>query len=449
MTEEYDMSPDDSNGTTDVANGATAPSNEVSDNTLQPSEAEKAHVQKILACIKEDKRHFKKTFDRMRADMHMAMHGCDIDWTMKNYKAPIVGRHISQKTSALYAKNPKIVARRKEMLDFTVWDETPESIVTAMQVLQANAPLIQARAAATQQYQAALAAMQSMMPPAQVDPATGQPIAPLGTGGDMLAPAPPPPLPPEVLNAQAIIADVQQGMARRQLLKKFGKTLELVYADAMRRQLPLDFKSGMKSVVRRACTTGAAYVEIGFQREYGVPPDVQNELDDCRDRLKHLEKLAKDVADGKIGDTTAEMDELNKSVVALEAKPQVCIRVGLTFKWIQATKVIPDRHCVFLGGFLGGDHITIEEIMSKKKAEERFNHPLGSEYTPYNLKGTREGEMRGVDWADNDYRGVFEIDRRDEDMVCVYKHYHKPSGLVYWLCEGHGQFLTPPAAPAR
>lgn len=430
MSDVYGASDDaDPVGPTDVAaTPAAAP-----EAAPPQTEAEKAHVNKLLAKIKRDQTHFKPTFERMKADMHMAMHGCDADWPKKNYRAPIVGRHISQKTASLYAKNPKIVARRKEMLDFTVWDEDPQSLVTAMQVMQQ----------AEQAVQVATQAAATMAPaPPMVDAATGQPLpspAEAAQTAIMQNPA--------VMNAQAIIADVQQGMARRQLLAKFGKTLELVYAHSMRTQTPLDFKSGMKSVVRRAATTGAGYVEIGFQREYGVPPDVQNELDDCRDRLNHLEKLAQKVEEGKIGESDAEMDELQKSIADLEAKPQVCIRSGLTFKWIQATHVIPDKCCTHLGGFLGGKHLTVKEIMSKKDAEERFKTDLGAEYTPYVAKDKKDGGYSGVDMGDNDYETAAGADKSDEDLVCILKHWDKRSGLVYWLCEGHSKFLTPPASP--
>jgi hypothetical protein len=412
-------------GPTDVAAAPDAAPQAVPEQT----EAEKANVNKILAKIKRDQTHFKDAFERMKADMHMAMYGCDADWPKKNYRAPIVGRHISQKTASLYAKNPKIVARRKEMLDFTVWDETPESLMTAM--------------AEVQKAEAALQQVSQMPPtPPMVDEATGQPMpAPAEAAQAAIMQH------PVLQQAQAIIADVQQGMARRQLLKKFGKSLELVYAHSMRVQTPLDFKSGMKSVVRRACTAGVGYVEIGFQREFGIPPDVQNELDDARDRLNHLERLSKEVAEGEIGESDAEMDELNKAIADLEAKPQVAIRSGLTFKWHQATHVIPDKHCTHLGGFLGGKHLTVKEVISKKDAEERFKTDLGSEYTPYKAKDKDDGKEKGVDTGDNDYEAVAGTDKSDDDMVCILKHWDKRSGLVYWLCEGHSKFLTPPASP--
>ena len=382
----------------------------------QSSEADQQLVQKLLRTIKADKRHFKRDFDRMKRDMFMARDGRDPDYPEKYYKANIVGRHVNQKTASIYAKNPKVAARRKEMLDFQVWDENPESLQQAMMLNQA---FMQATGG---------------VPPVVADPITGAPV--------------PAPLPPEVQQAQAILADVQQGLQRRQMLRKFGKTLEIVYADGMKQQTPLDFKTAMKGSVRQANTTAVAYVELGFQREYGVPNSINNQLDDCRDRLAHLEKLMQGAAEGEISDYDGEMAELQQMIANLENEEQVCIRRGLTFKGLESTAVIPDRYSRRLGGFLGGRHLTIAEIMPLEKVEETYKVDLGQGYTPYNDKGEREGEQRGVDYGD-DYEatGIFAPDRTENDLVCVYKHYSKRTGLVYHMVDGHADFLQPPAPP--
>lgn len=102
-------------------------------------------VQKILRDIKRDKDHHKKAFDQMREDMRIARTGHDKEWPHENYAANISGRIIRQKTAALYAKDPKAVARRPERLDFKVWDENPDSLKLAYATIQ----MAQAAAAAS------------------------------------------------------------------------------------------------------------------------------------------------------------------------------------------------------------------------------------------------------------------------------------------------------------
>lgn len=393
------------------------------ESAYQQSEADKALVQKILKTIKLDKKHHAKAFKRMQDSMFMAMHGRAMDWSAKNYKANIVGRHINQKTASIYAKNPKIVARRKEMLDFELWDETPESLQIAFQTMQSS-----------------MAAQ--LTAPAPVDPVTGAPA----------------PLPPEqemalqtqqmaAQQAAALLQDVQQGMMRRQMVKKFGRTLELVFADSMRQQTPLDFKTAMKQLVRRAATNGAGYVELGFKREFGIPQATNDVLEDYETQLEHLQGLLKEAAEGETQKCEAEIAELQAMIAAKEAEPQVVKRSGLTFDFHQSTKVIPDRMTKNLVGFVGSRHLTVEILYLKKDAEDHFKVDLGAEYTPFNLDGQRTGETAGIDFGDQEPTGFFAVDRTENDYVTVYKHYDKRSGLMYVVCEGHSKFLRAPSPP--
>src|SRR3546814_11937235 len=54
----------------------------------------------------------------------------------ERYLANLVQRHINQTVAALYAKNPKAVARRKPRMEFRISDGKPESLMAAMQALQ-------------------------------------------------------------------------------------------------------------------------------------------------------------------------------------------------------------------------------------------------------------------------------------------------------------------------
>src|SRR6185295_16905969 len=163
--------------------------------------------------VKADKEFHSTAFKMMREDMYTARTGRMPDWPEGDYVANLCGRHVKRKTSSLYAKNPKATAQRRETLDFAVWDENPESLMMAMQTIQMA---------------------QQMLAQAQPtpDPVTGEPI---------LA-EPTPEMQQAFTQAQSIIADYQQGMLRRQQIDKVGKTLEILFAQAMREQKPLDFK---------------------------------------------------------------------------------------------------------------------------------------------------------------------------------------------------------------
>lgn len=382
--------------------------------------AQQALVARILRTIKEDKLFHKDAFQRMREDMYMATHGRDASWHESLYTANIAGRHVKQRVAALYAKNPKVVARRKETLDFAVWDENPDSLMLAFQTVQQAAQMMAA----------------------QVDPLTGQPPVDPMTGVPME-----PQTPPGFMEAQAMLEDFQNGMERRKNFNKIGKTLEILFAHAMREQKPLDFKTGMKTVVRRACTTGVGYVEIGIQREFGPRPGITEQLADARQRLEHLRRLIGEAAEGDIESTSAEMAELQASMESLQAEEEIVLREGIVFDYPQATKVIPDRMCRELVGFVGARHITLEYLFTPQEVQEMFpDADLKNGYIGYKGDGVKlEGEV--AHFTANEDGSVNEDRQPVDGLVCVYKFYDKPSGQVYCVADGYKDFLRPPSAP--
>lgn len=383
---------------------------------------EKALASDIVRRIKEDKEFFKADFERMRRDMEIATWGANAkDWAKNQYRANVVGRHVKMKTAALYAKNPKATARRRETLDFAVWDENPASLMMAQQLVQ-QATLIAQQNASHMQEAAT-----------QVDPATGAPAQALQA-----------PLPPGLEQAQAILADFQQGLQRRQTFAKLGKTLEVLFAYYLREQRPLDFKRAMKKVVRRACTTGVAYVKLGFQREMGPRPGLNEQLADSTARLKHLQNLAQGAADGTFDEYDKEMAELEASTAALQAEPEIIVREGLVIDYPQATRIIPDKRCKSIEGFEGCGHVSVEYDYTVDEVKEIFGVDLRGRYRGYAQK--EKSGVNMVDDADADATAGGANARKDS-LVRVWECYDRRAGVVYYVADGYDQFLRPPAAP--
>ena len=406
---------DDTDGLED--DGVASPV-EASATAAQTPEQEKRLVSEILANIKADKKHHDKAFKRMRRDMQVAMWGAEKEWGADKYRANIAGRHVKQKTAALYAKNPKATASRREQIDFAIWDENPAALQLAMQTIQMA---------------------QQAMQIAQASPPTVEPV--FGT----ITPVAPE-MPPGFEQAQALVADFQQGYARRQLYDKIGKTLELLFAYYMDEQQPLDFKRGMKTTVRRANTTGVGYVELGFQRELGPRPGLTDQLADARTRLDHLRVLAEQLAEGDFDEDAAERAELELSTQALMAEPEIVMREGLIVDYPQSTKVIPDKLTKSLDGFIGARHIAIEYVYSADEIREIFGVDLKDGYTGYTTNAGSTREISANEVTDDDYEWS-PPSQKKQGMVCVWKYYDKPSGLVYFVADGHDGFLRPPAAP--
>jgi hypothetical protein len=406
FAEDDDLQPDSGNAVTSGMGDEQTP------------EQQKQLANAIIQKIKDDKRHHEKAFKRMRRDMQVAMWGAEKEWGSEKYRANIAGRHVKQKTAALYAKNPKATAKRREQLDFALWDENPASLMLAMQTIQLA------------QQAAAIAA--SSQP--EVDPVFGT------------VSQPEPQLPPGFEQAQALLADFQQGYARRQLYDKIGKTLELLFGYSMDQQMPLDFKRGMKSTVRRTVTTGVGYVELGFQREMGKRPGLAEQMADAQVRLDHLRVLAEQIAEGDYDEDAAERAELELSLQSLQTEQEIILREGLIVDYPQSTKVIPDKLTKSLDGFIGARHISIEYLYTCNEVREIFGVDLGDGYTGYTTNAGSTREISANDVLDDDYEWSAPKDKKS-GMVCVWKHYDKPSGLVYYVADGYAGFLRPPAAP--
>lgn len=379
--------------------------NEAEGGSDAPENADRQQlVERIAKTIRSDKSFHKCAFDQMRADMQFARTGAAQSWVDdRNYVANITGRHVRQKTNALYAKNPQVVARRRDRLEYQLWDGSPTSLQMAIQVMQMAGQAT---------------AMGAVLPP------------------DQMA---------QIEQAQALVADFQQGHMREQMIKKFGKTLEVLFSQATRTQKPLDFKTAMKRTVRRAATTGVAYCELGFQRETGPHPATEAKLTDARVRLDHLRRLFEETQTEEKGEMGAEIAELELGMQSLMTEPEIVLREGLVIDFPQSTRVIPDRLCQSLVGFVGARHVTIEYAYTVNEVKEEFGVDLGTNYTPYNVDPVAEEQ----DSLDLDYTtegGVQE--RKGDTLVCVWKHYDKPSGLVYYLVDGYKKdFIREPAAP--
>lgn len=372
----------------------------------QATARERALVKRFLREIRLDEQHHRAAFERMRTSMFVAEHGRTKDWPADQYVANITGRHINQSVATLYAKNPRATAKRRPTLDFQLWDENPQTLMMAQQVAAS--------------YQQAMMAA----PPTVID-MTGQPIAPAK--------------PPAVMEAEALIADFQQGMQRRDLLKRVGRTLEVLFDYVLKSQQPLDFKTAAKQWVRRAKTTGVGWAFMEFQRELGPDPAVVQQIDTAAQRLGLLRDLMEDIHEGNVSEEdSAEAAQLEAILQNLQNMPEIVLREGVILDFPPSTNVIPDRLTKKLVGLIGARHLTVKCMYTKEQVEGIFGVDLGKDYTEY-VSDQGQPTVSQVDFKSEGGDG--------EKLVCVYKLFDKASGLVYLMCDGYDRLLRPAAPP--
>lgn len=368
-------------------------------------ESRAALVKRWLDDIAVARRHWKPDFDRMRRNMKFAS---GKQWPNQKenddrYRVNLVQRVLKASVSSLYAKNPTVVHKRRELLDFKMWDGSPETLMQAQQTI---------------------AQAQAML--------TGDPGAAEAAGNPQqfgLAEA-------AVQTATALLQDVQQGVERRKMVDKVGKTLSTTMQYYIGEGIP-SFKTQMKQMVRRTRTTGIGYVKLGFQREMELSERQTTEIADHAERLAAIGRMSADLADGELDPNAAAAEELRLAIATLQSEPDRIIREGLVFDFPGSTKIIPSLSTQKLVGWVGSEWVAEEIMLSPDRIKEAYGVDIGSTFASYRtITGSPEG---------GDTRRI--ADKRG-GLACVYHVYDKRTGMELVVCEGYPDFLKEPGSPA-
>lgn len=363
-----------------------------SDDDKEASQARQNLVTDLLARVRQAKDiDHKDAFARMKSDMDLVFHGYDPkEWSEDKYFVNLAQRHVQQRTAALYAKNPRCVAKRRDRMMYTMWDGSAQMIEDARAV--------------------------RVMAESEMRP-----------------------IPSAVAMLLQEYEDVE---AQNIKLEKISKTLEILFHYFMQESQPT-FKSQMKALVRRMLTTGVGYVKLGFQREMKRRPEVSARMNDAMVRLDHLKRLADEAKEGELEDNDGEMEELMLSMQALSAQEQIILREGLMFDFPDSTAIIVDPRCKQLRGFIGARWIAHQMFFTPEEIQEIYDKDVCGSYTSYQVKGRSHDSSRAsLSASDADKKKD-----ANEGMVCVYEIYDKPSGMVYTVAEGFKDFLSEPAEP--
>ena len=461
-----------------------------------PVERRKRLVNQWTSRVKRAKRFWRPAFDRMREDQEFCF---GKQWSKdikdRRYVANLTLRLVAQKTAFLYAKNPKAVAKRRERLNATSWDESQTTLTQ----------LMQSGAMAMQQLQAAGGGMPGAIPPQLIQmaggavsgmlpTATGQPpdIGLMMAGGMQAPPpsmmpspaasqvgggAPPtgplpgglPPQPPGLgdqlgqaaagqvggtppMVAQAlgsgmdIMMDAARVKSENQMMDKLARTLELLYSYEVDNQ-PHPFKGMLKMTVRRAVTNGVAYVKLGYERVMEKRPDLEKGIADMSEKLATLERLAADASDDITDDNDAEAEQIRLMLADLKDQAGAVVREGLTFDYPLSTRIIPDTKCIDLRNWVAADWVCEEYLLSCDEIEEIYGVDVRNHCTEYSSDIDQDPLSILKEWGGDGYGGGKTVDDRNDKNALVWEIYNRKDGLIYIVCDGYREFLREPEAP--
>ena len=398
----------------------------------QATEERKALVKEILANVSWWKEFHKETFKLMKQNVKFVKNADNAQWRNSagaggdpdKYVANVTHRFIQQKVSSLYARDPRVRARRRQTLENMIWDGREETLMTAMQTIQ----MVQ------QQMQAA-ALGGAMAPGAPPSGATAPGAPPAGHNGSppladpaMAAPAMPPMMDP--VTALAIVKEAIDIRARRDMIDRIGKTAEIMFQHTIDTAVP-SFKTRMKQAVRRAATTSIAWIKLDFERSFeGYQSQTKDKIDDFNKRLATMQATLGDVQAGDVSPGSAELESLKLSLKELTSKPDMLVREGLVFDFPKSWDVIPDDECTQLVGLVGCKKLAHQFEGTPASIKRDFGVDVSKSFTAYKPDGRVKKK------SDN-----------KPDKLVWYEVYDSTTGLVYCVCEGYPDFLCEPEPP--
>lgn len=390
---DYDKALETANQPAGAQTAAAGGQSDVQRGEPELSDQEKAFVGERIKAIRDDKQCWAYAFKRMRKDMRFA-NGKE-QWpgqteADERYMVNLTYRHIRNRVAAIYAKNPTPVAKPVAKLRYIIWDGKADSFMQAQAMLAGQMP---------------------------ANPA-------------------------QTMWAQQVMMEAAQGQERLNMLKKVGRTGELLIQHFMREHSP-SFKRGMKRVVRRGKTMGVGYVRLDYKRVTKQDPSIGEGLLDMKGRLERLEALQADVRDGETDPYSADIEELKQARDALLRRRDAVLREGLQFDFPFPMNVIPHAATMQLDGFVGGEWITIEHALSVQRVKEVYKIDLGKNFKPY--RRTKDGSVKEAYVSESDGKSSPHYDKKC--LALVWEHYHKPTGLIYTLCDGYPGYLTKPMEP--
>lgn len=286
---------------------------------VEPTASELAAVKQWQQRILDAERHWEPDFKRMRRDMDFA---AGFQWAGQKemdedrYVANMTLRTVNQKVSALYARDPKAIARRRKRLDYQIWDGKIESL-----------------------QQAILGAQQSDVA------------------------------------SMALIMDYTEGRRQRDIVDKVGRTLEILYQYMCDICEP-GFKRQMKSLVRRVACVGVGYVRLNFERNSENAIGATDTATSIVDLVRRAQGILLDLAENEITIESPQVQELKQLLVAIQA----CEASGdtqditekLVFDFPCPTSIIVDPRCRSLDGFVGANWIAEKRLLPLNEVNEFF-----------------------------------------------------------------------------
>lgn len=370
-----------------------------------------ALVQELNEWCVNERKFWKPIFDRIKEEQRFAAgkqwpkdyRPKGDDTNVEAYVGDVIQQMLNRKTATLFAKNPTPQAKQRDGMFFEIWDGEQSSINGAKAMMQQATPILVE---------------------AQQLKAKGVEV---------------PPPPTELSDAMKLLADYEQGMARKALLSKIAKTATLLITKQWEMQSPSMMVS-MKQLVTRVITSRVAYIKVMYRRDMEKNP-AQQGVQNLADKLAQLKAQIERMSDPDFDPQGAEAKEIELLVSQLheeaqEPDEQIVSSEGVVDDYPSATSIIIDRRCRSMREFINAQRIAHEKLMTVEECEARYGKSLrDAGAVMYSDDGCPEEKNRKKDAGD---------DKLEYSKVCVFEIQDKTSGNCYHVCDGVKDFMEEP-----
>ncbi|WP_313319508.1 hypothetical protein [Stenotrophomonas sp.] len=248
--------------------------------------------------------------------------------------------------------------------------------------------------------------------------------------------------------AEAVSARVKEDA------KAFATTLEIVIGRLWKKG---KLKAAADPLVRSGLSVGIGWMKGAWHRETGNNPALQQEIAGLQSSLAAISQLQADLAEGIVGDESAQRAELEQRLQQAEDEAQRIIFNALCIDFVRADDIQVAPECACLQNYVDSPWIAQRLFMPVEKAKATYPDAaelLGSATAYFRVPGKTVdgagfGGAAGAEQADAFTKGPAGAIDSSKACVCVWELWNKETGHVLTLAEGCPRYLRQPFKPEQ
>ena len=240
---------------------------------------------------------------------------------------------------------------------------------------------------------------------------------------------------------------VDPGGQDYRMAELFASTLQLVLKESYKKA---DLKRIAKQVLRSCMTSKIGIVKITYQRDYYQDPLVSRQFEDAQESLAKIQSdiLTLQDNDNYNGDKDEIVEELEQTIMGLQAKVDVMYREGLNLGFVKPEDFRMDTSVDSLLDYEQAKWMANCTWMTPKECRERFGLTKQEvdKFTIY--RRTQDGIPGRLNRDTKSYGGY---DGEDDVnlAVAIWEYWDKGTQTVYTWAEGGGKWIKEPFYPNR